>query len=299
MKTSPSRRSFIRKSSLALGSLALSFPAWAKPVRNIGVQLYTFMGIIDQDVEGTLKKVAALGFKDIESAFSLKGGYYGLKPKEFKSLLTGMGLAWRSHHALGTPFVPPPDMKLPFDVKKMRSLKENRQELVDEVAEGGVPYLTCANIAIGSGDEIKKSIDILNMTGEACKKAGLTLTYHNHDAEFKPVDGVVPYTLFLAQLSKDIKMELDLAWATKAGVDPVKLFQENPGRFPLWHVKDIDQELKNVLPVGEGTIDFKRIFDKAKTAGLKYCFVEHDMPKDALASVTSSINYLKTKILNR
>jgi Sugar phosphate isomerases/epimerases len=100
---------------------------------------------------------------------------------------------------------------------------------------------------------------------------------------------------FLSQTK--MQMELDLAWATKGGKDPVELFKQHPGRFPLWHVKDLDKEFKTVLPVGEGTIDFKRIFAAADTSGMKHFFVEHDMPKDALASITSSYNYL-SKLLS-
>jgi sugar phosphate isomerase/epimerase len=92
-------------------------------------------------------------------------------------------------------------------------------------------------------------------------------------------------------------MELDLCWATKAGVDPVALFNAHPGRFPLWHVKDIDKDMKGPLPVGRGIVDFKRIFAAAKVAGMKHFFVEHDMPADAIASITTSYNNL-TKLLN-
>lgn len=93
----------------------------------------------------------------------------------------------------------------------MRTLKDNHQELVDEVAEGGIKYLVCASIDIKTGDAVKSSVEILNRASEACKKAGLTLCYHNHDAEFKSVDGLVPYDVFLTDLNKDVKMELDLA----------------------------------------------------------------------------------------
>jgi sugar phosphate isomerase/epimerase len=222
----------------------------------------------------------------------MKGGYYGLKPKEFAQIAKDLGLGWRSHHVMGTPFVPPPDVKIPEGFPKMRTLKDNYQELVDEAAEGGVKYLVCATIDIKTGDAVKSSIEILSKAGEACKKAGLTLAYHNHDAEFKTVDGIVPYDLFLSQLNKDIKMELDLAWVSKAGLDPVELFKKNPGRFPLWHVKDFDKEYKTLMPVGSGVIDFKRIFDNAKLAGLVHPFVEHDMPPNAMESITSSIKYL-------
>jgi sugar phosphate isomerase/epimerase len=263
----------------------------------MGLQLFTFFNEIDNDVEGTLKKIAAVGYKEIESAFSKKGGYYGMKPKEFAKLLKDMGMSWKSHHVLGAPFKMPPGAKMPngadgkpITIPPMRNLRDNMQELVDEAAEGGVDYLVCANTPISTMDEIKSSIDVLNKTDEGCKKAKIGFAYHNHDAEFRAVEGQIPYELFLSQTK--MQMELDLAWATKGGKDPVELFKQNPGRFPLWHVKDLDAKREVILPVGEGTIDYKRIFDAASTSGMKHFFVEHDMPKDALASITSSFNYL-------
>ena len=176
----------------------------------------------------------------------------------------------------------------------MRNLTENMQQLVDEAAEAKVEFLVCANTPINTADDIKASVEVLNKTDETCKKAGIGFAYHNHDAEFREVEGQLPYQAFLTQTK--IKMELDLAWATKGGKDPVDLFKEYPGRFPLWHVKDLDAKKEIVLPVGSGTIDYKRIFDAASTAGMRHFFVEHDMPADALASITASYNYL-TKVL--
>jgi len=183
----------------------------------------------------------------------------------------------------------------PIEFPPMRNLKENMQELVDEVAEAGIPYLVCANIPTKTSDDVKSSIEILNKTGDACKKANMTLAYHNHTEEFEKPEGATEtaYDSFLSQLSPDIKMELDLCWATKAGVDPVELFKKHPGRFELWHVKDLDKDKNGPAPVGEGIIDFKRIFVNADVAGMKHFFVEHDMPKDAYASITTSYNNLK------
>ena len=286
---------FLRNNALA---------SWTHSPKDIamGLQLFTFFDEIDNDVQGTLKKIAAIGYKEIESAFSKKGGYYGMKPKEFASYLKDIGMTWKSHHVLGAPFKMPPGVKppagpdgKPITLPRMRNLRDNMQELVDEIAEGGVPYLVCANTPIYTLDDIKASIDTLNKTDEACKKAGITFAYHNHDAEFRAVEGQIPYDMFLSQTK--MNMELDLAWATKGGKDPVELFKQHPGRFPLWHVKDLDKEFKTILPVGEGSIDFKRIFAAADTAGMKHFFVEHDMPKDATASITSSYNYL-SKLLS-
>ncbi|HXB08868.1 MAG TPA: sugar phosphate isomerase/epimerase [Puia sp.] len=315
------RRAFLKLTGAAFGTLAIGKQAQAfltrtatgrsavnKALHPIGLQLFTFFTTIDADVPGTLKKIAAIGYKEIESAFSMKGGYYGMKPKEFARLVKDTGMSWQSHHVLGAPFKMPANAKplldangQPIKFPPMRSLKENRQQLVDEAAEGGVPYLVCANIPTHTGDEIKSSIEILNLTGEACKKAGITLCYHNHTEEFEKIDGTkdtdTAYAIFLKELHPDIKMELDLCWATKAGVDPVELFKAHPGRFPLWHVKDLDQKREGPAPVGTGVVDFKRIFANAGTAGMKHFFVEHDMPKDAFASITTSYNNL-TKLLS-
>ncbi|MEJ7683250.1 MAG: sugar phosphate isomerase/epimerase [Segetibacter sp.] len=176
----------------------------------------------------------------------------------------------------------------------MLNLRDNYQELVDEAAEGGVEYLVCANTPISTMDDIKSSITVLNKTGELAKKAGLQFAYHNHDAEFRAVEGKIPYDLFLSQTNPDVvKMELDLAWAVKGGTDPVELFKKQPGRFPLWHVKDLDKERNVILPLGEGTIDFKPIFNAASIAGMKYIFIEHDMPADPFKSIETSIKNLK------
>ena len=293
------RRTFIRQAAGTTGALAFLSNASARELpppamRPVGIQLYTLFGVIEQDVPGYLKKIAGFGYTELESAFSRLPGYYGMSPKEFKALAEQHGLHWKSHHVLGTPFVPPPGMTIPPNMPKMRSLKDNQSELVAEAAEGGVKYLVCANINISSADNVKSSIEILNKTGEECKKAGLILAYHNHDAEFKTVEGVVPYDEFLSRISPDVKMELDLAWVAKAGVDPVEIFKKAPGRFPIWHVKDFDKDFKTLMPVGKGVIDFKRIFENASLAGLDIPFVEHDNPPNAMESIESSITYLKT-----
>ncbi|HVW97045.1 MAG TPA: sugar phosphate isomerase/epimerase [Mucilaginibacter sp.] len=299
------RRKFLRDTStLVLGGMALSgkassFFSGAAP-HPVGLQLFTFFGIIDEDVKGTLTKIAGVGYKEIESAFSKKGGYYGMKPKGFKAMVNDLGMSWKSHHVIGAPFKLPKGYKMPkgpdgkpMVIPPMLNLRDNMQQLVDEAAEGGIQYLVCANAPTGTLEEIKSTISILNKTGEAAKKAGLQFAYHNHDMEFKTVEGKVPYHLLLTETHPDhVKMELDLAWAVKGGQDPVQMFKDHPGRFPLWHVKDLDASRNNILPVGSGTIDFKRIFANGSESGMKHFFVEHDMPKDAYASIKSSYSYL-------
>ena len=295
------RREFMKRSgALALGGMVLPHLSGAeellvKKSHSVGVQLFTVMRQISEDLNGTLKKIADIGFTDIESAFSFNGPYYGNKPKDLKKLIESMGMKWRAHHVLGAPFTPPPGATM--NIPKMDTLRDSHQKLVDEAAEGEVKYLVCANTPIKTLDEIKASIEVLNKTGEACKKVGITLAYHNHDAEFKAVEGVIPYDLFLSTTTPDIKMELDLAWAIKAGIDPVQLFKKNKGRFPLWHVKDLSKDAQMPVEVGNGTLDFKPIFAAAKESGMEYFFVEQDGAPSPIENLTTSFTNLK-KILS-
>ena len=309
------RRNFIKHTgALALGSLVFSDRVLAalNPQKNhaVGLQLFTLFTTIDKDVPGTLKQVAGAGYKEIESAFSFKGGFYGLKPKEFAALAKASGVNWVSHHTSGAPFkMPPGGFKMPgadtskgpapaFKLPPMKNLKENYQEIIDEVAEGGLKFLVCASIPLGTGDEVKEAVVILNKAGEAAKKSGITLCYHNHTHEFENVDGLVPYDVLLSQTTPDtLKFELDLGWATVAGADPVALFAKNPGRFPLWHVKDIDAATKKPTEIGTGIVDFKRIFAAAKSAGLEHFFVEQDGAPDPIKNITTSYKNITTKIL--
>lgn len=290
--------------SVLLGSSAKAFFKPVSPTHAVGLQLYTLFPKMDDDVEGSLKKIASIGYKEIESAYSKKPGFYGMKPKEFKSFLEGLGLTWTSHHVLGAPFKMPANAKpmldasgKPLQFPKLRNLRENMQEMVDEIAEAGVPFMVCANTPFETSDELKTSIETLNKAGEACKKAGVQFCYHNHDREFAKLDGKVIYDTMLSELDPDnVKMELDLCWVTKAGIDPVALFKKHPGRFPLWHVKDLSADRSGPAPVGTGVVDFKRIFANADSAGMKHFFVEHDMPADAFASITTSFGNIE-KIL--
>ena len=326
-----SRRRFLHNAgALTLGGLLLprlspahNFFAGATKYP-VGIQLFTLFGSMNDDPKGTLEKVAAVGYQEVESAFSLRGGYYGYSAKDFKALVESMGMKWRAHHAGGAPFKPrpmpanapaaggPPPGSAPaqprpaMDFSKMPpmlNLRDNYQQLVDQAAEGGLSYLVCASTPVATLDEIQRSIEVFQKTGEAAKKAGIGFAYHNHATEFDAVEGTgatgpkTPYELILSQTDKDlVKMELDLAWAVKAGKDPVALFREQPGRFPLWHVKDIKGDRKTITEVGNGIVDFKAAFAAAKTAGLTYFFVEQDMAPDPIANITTSYTNLK-KIL--
>jgi hypothetical protein len=295
-----SRRKFLKESgAIALAGLMIPRISGAFSrfsffgTKPIGIQLYSVNKFIGDDPKGLFKKIADIGFKDIETAFSQKGYYYGMKPGELKVVFKDLGVNWISQHVMGAPFKPRTQQPAsnagqqpaaqnqggmkPGNFPTFVTLADGYQQLVDEAAEGGVEYLVCASTPISTLDEIKSSIDVFNKTAEACKKAGIQFVYHNHVTEFDLVEGKRPFDLILSQTDKDlVKMELDLAWATKAKQDPLELFKGNPGRFPLWHVKDYDMTNNKITEVGNGSVDFKRIFTGAETAGMKHFFYEQD-----------------------
>ncbi|WP_026462635.1 sugar phosphate isomerase/epimerase family protein [Adhaeribacter aquaticus] len=287
------RREFLwQTGALAAGGLLVPQFLNAASREPIGLQLYTVRSLLEQDLKGTLQKVADIGFKNMESAAGSKGHYYGLKPKEFSKMLKDMGMKLRSSH-----------VKVGYNAgsnkPKNETLTYDLQKLVDMAAEAGQDYLTCAYLDPHERtklDDYKSHIELFNRAGEACKKAGIKFAYHNHDFEFVPMDGQVPYDLLLSQTDKDlVKMELDLYWVIKIGKDPLELFRNHPGRFAMWHVKDIDRTEKRFFTeVGNGTIDFKPIFAASKTAGMKYYFVEQDItPGNPMDSITTSYRNLK------
>jgi sugar phosphate isomerase/epimerase len=152
----------------------------------------------------------------------------------------------------------------------------------------------------GTLDHYKKIAGDLDKGGEVCKKAGIQLCYHNHDFEFIQEDGKYPYETLLANTDKDlVKMEMDMYWVTKAKQDPIALINEHPGRFPLWHIKDMNNKPDQMFTeVGNGIINFKEIFKHAGKAGMKYFFVEQDIcPGDPFVSIAESYNYIKSNLV--
>lgn len=309
------RRKFIQSGAIAFSSLLLAKYVNAgifsdkKIVQPIGLQLYTLGDLMITDPKGTLEKLAGIGYKEVETASSQKGNFYGFKPKELAAMIKDAGMNWRSAHVGGVPFNRDQVMKMaktPEDKARMEkmlerfknmpkslNLKDNYQELADAAAEGGISYLVCSSIPVSTLDEMKTAVDVFSKAGEACKKVGVQFAYHNHTSEFDLVEGHRAFDYILDNTDKDlVKMELDLAWATKAKQDPVALFKLHPGRYPLWHVKDLDKVTMNPAEVGTGIVDFKRIFANAKESGMKYCFVEQDGAPQPLQNVTNSYNYL-------
>lgn len=264
-----SRRRLLGLSAAGLGLLAAN-PAtlWAKSESsaNVGVQLYTLRDMMAKSVPETLKLVAGIGYKEVEFA-----GFFDQKPADLRKILDGEGLSAPSGH------VPLKTLQDDFESALEAALILDHKYVV-------VPYLDEKQRG-DSIDVYKKLAAQFNIWGEKCQKAGLRLAYHNHDFEFAAVDDQIPYDILLAETDpKHVWMELDLFWTVKAQQDPLKIFQAHPGRFPLWHLKDMDSDGK-FADIGDGVIDFRKIYTGAAVAGLEHGFVEHDAPVDAARTI--------------
>mgnify|MGYP001014080782 CR=1 FL=1 len=287
-----SRKSFIKSSGLLLAAPFLSKFDIAMPAPSkIGLQLYTLRDEISKDLEGTLRKVANIGYKEVELFGYGDGKFFGKSPKELKTLLAKYNLKPVSgHYGAGVE-----------NKKAKGTLSNDWERAIDDAAEVGQKFAVCAYLTDNerkSIDDYKRYVDLFNKAGETAKKAGIQFAYHNHDFEFFNLNGELPYDYIAGKTDpKLVKLELDLYWVVKAGLDPLQLFKQYPGRFPLWHVKDMDKSDKSFAAVGTGSIDFKKIFASRKLAGLSNFFVEQDVAKepvfDAIKTSFKNVKALK------
>jgi sugar phosphate isomerase/epimerase len=238
----------------------------------IGLQLYTVRDLMQKSVENTLRQVAAIGYREVEFA-----GLFDKSPKNVAKWLKANKLTSPSSH-------------IPLE-----RLKSNLQGVVDECQTLGNSYIVCPYVderIRKSADDWRKIAADLNRIGESLNRVGLKFAYHNHDFEFKPLGNEIGYDILLGQCDpKYVKMEMDLFWITKGGKDPLAYFAKWPGRFPLVHVKDMSGA-GAMVNVGEGRIDWNRIFAKRREAGIEHFFVEHDQPKSPLEDIKVSYTYL-------
>lgn len=291
------RRSFIKSTTLASAGLFI-VPSFSKfKTSYIGLQLYTVRDAMQKDPEGTLAKVAQIGYNSVEAAtYTGTEKFYGMDAKTFADVLKKNNLIIpSSHYRLGQEKINGQDTQ--------GTLLHDWDKAVEDAHTAGIKYMVCAYLSAeerGDIDHYKQLAEQFNKAAETCKKAGIQFCYHNHDFEFVEQSGQLPFDVLLNNTDSDlVKMELDLYWATKAKHDPIVLFEQHPGRFPLWHVKDMDNTpQQSFTEVGNGVIDFKKIFKQADKAGLKYFFVEQDKcPGSPFDSIVKSYDYIKKNLV--
>ncbi len=288
--TTMNRRTFL--TVLAAAALAAR-QTTAASIRRVGLQLYTVRVALEKDFDGTLAKIAAIGYKEVEFA-----GYFGRTPQQVRDALKANGLTSPAAHV---------DYPIVSDPAKWA-------QTLDAAATMGQTFLvnpwTDESVRSQSGFW-QRAADVYNAAGASAKKQGIQFCYHNHNFEFSPradLGGKLPFDYLLDTCDPSlVKIELDLCWIAAAGKDPLDYFHRQPGRFPLVHVKGLRRVpaptgdtpvpiatvLQELTDVGhEDVIDWKRIFARAKAAGIEHYFVEHDNPQDAFASLKASYDYL-------
>ncbi|AHG89467.1 Xylose isomerase domain-containing protein TIM barrel [Gemmatirosa kalamazoonensis] len=300
-----SRRNFLATTGAAAAGLALgcrSAGTVTAPVRRdrIGVQLYTVRDQMEKDFTGTLQRVAQIGYKEVEFA-----GYFNHSPADVRALLDRLGLTAPSSH-IGL------DLLQKDLAGQIQSARTIGHEFIT------IPALMEAFMGRPiDADFWKRTAAEFNRIAKALQPEGIGFAYHNHSFEFeKLADGRTGYDVLLAETDPAlVKFELDLFWATFAGQDPVAMFHRSPGRYAMWHVKDMRgvdearrqaatatgsamQKMQGAMPrlaaVGTGEIDFRRIFAEASTAGLRHFFVEND----AAPNTASSLGDIETSFQN-
>ena len=241
-------------------------------IDHVGLQLYTLRNEMAADFDAVLAKVAELGYREMEFA-----GYYDRSADEVRQALSNNGLVSPASHI------------------RLSAIRENLAAEIEFAAALGQRFLVVPNLPENERglDDYRRHAETLNGAGEACRRAGLKMGYHNHGFEFETTDGRIPYDILLEETDPDlVDMELDLYWIINAGADPSAYFAAHPGRFSMLHVKDRTAD-GAMVDVGGGAIDFAGIFAHAETAGFRHYFVEHDNPGDGFASVANSIRHLR------
>lgn len=282
------RRGFLGKTGIALGAAIASENVWAAGKLAwpgpIGLELYTVRDLFARDPAGTLKQVAAVGYKEVEIG-------PGVKPGDLNAALRAAGLAAPSGY-----FEPPRDAD---DWKK-----------TVEMAHGyHLAYMTVGDNPSLDAEAWKRRAGLFNECGRLSLAAGIQFCYHAHFREFATVGDTCGYDILLTRCDpKLLKMEMDIFWVTYAGKDPLPYWRRYPGRFPLLHIKDMRKDIEihsqedpspggpnPFVPVGQGRIDWRRIFEHVHEAGAKHIFVEQDQcDTPPLEAIKTSFDYLKS-----
>lgn len=299
------RRVFLQQTGIAALAALLSPAAISSALaatngiggmNKVGIQLFTLRTLLQKDVKSVIQQLGTIGYNQVETYYGYPGayaaeGFWGLDAKAFKALLKNNNLTSPSGHYNCTAFLE----------------KDGNEEVlkshIETAAMAGQKYFVIPGLPTnirqsGTLDDYKAMAAKFNRAAELCKSHQLKLAYHNHNFEFKDQgNGVTGYHILTTETDPSlVKFELDIFWAINAGLDPLEMFKKHPGRYAMWHVKDMDKSDKNVYTeVGTGSIDYKQIFKNMKASGLEYLFIEQDMIKiDPYESVTQSLNYVKS-----
>jgi sugar phosphate isomerase/epimerase len=257
----------------------------------MGLQLFSIRRPLTEDLHGTIRKVAAVGYEDSETyGYNPENvAYYGLKAADFKKLLSDHGMITTSGHY---------DFAQYFD-KSDDEMRRYTDQCIEGALILGQRYITWPWLDPNSRsiEKFKMLTGKLNRIGEQVTKAGLGFAYHHHDFEFIDHNGENGYDIVMRETDpKLVKLQMDLYWVMHSSkLSPAQLIDRQPGRFVMWHIKDMDKVSRDYSELGNGSIDFTTILPHASRAGLQYYYIEQggNFARDPLQSVTDSAAYFK------
>jgi sugar phosphate isomerase/epimerase len=292
------RRNFIRESGAIISGATLigssGFTMGKVKKYKMGLQLFTVRDAMSRDAAGTLKIISSLQYEDLETYGydAERNYYYGFKAADFRKKLEDNQLTTTTGHY---------DLFLYVD-KPLDSLKHYVDQCITGAQALGQKYITWPWLDPQSRtiDKFKVVAERLNIIGEQVGKAGLGLAYHNHDFEFIDHAGKNGYDIIMSETDASlVKLQIDLYWAVHSSkLTPHELFTKQPGRFVMWHIKDMDKKTRDYTELGNGSIDYIPILPDASLAGLEYYFIEQggNFFKDSIQSITDSAAFMKKNL---
>ena len=245
------------------------------PPRPIGIQLYTMRRLLPGNFDGTLHELAEIGYREVEFA-----GYFNRTPAAVRHAVTRAGLTAPSAH---------------LDFAR---LDDRWERAVADTVEAGHSWAVIAWIPVEwrrTLDDWHRFAERMNTAGALAKQAGIQLAYHNHDFEFVPLGGVVPFGILVEETDPALVwFEMDLYWCSRAEQHPEEWFGRSPGRYRMVHVKDLDRTPeKGMADPGKGVLDYPALLKAAGDAGVQHWFVEHDNPASPMGTARAGYEYLK------
>lgn len=265
------------------------------PRYKMGLQLFSVRDAMARDVSGTLQRIADLGYQEVET-YGLEPetlDYYGMPAREFAARLRDHGLSTPSGH---------------YDLNHFATASDaDLYGYVDRCIEGarllGQRYVTWPIVdpALRTLDQFRRMVARFNGIGERMAKGGVRFAFHNNGFEFVEVNGRAPYDLVLEETDPDlVKLQIDLYWLSyDSNRPPREWFERAPGRFVMWHIKDMHKVSRDYTELGNGTIDYTRIWPDAVFSGMEHVFVEQggNYTRDSLQSAADSAAYVKRYLM--
>ncbi len=290
------RRTFVKLGGAACAASLVPFSC-VNPTTTqakMGLQLYTVRDAMERDVLGTLKALKAMGYTNFESyGYDVTSQtYYGMSPEQFKDMLIELELKTNSGHY--------------GFADHLWSSKEDLLAYTDSCIEGasrlGDEFLVWPRVreADRNPEGFKKLVEQLSIIGERTSTAGMGFAYHNFGYEFARYEEFMPYEYIIQQTDPaHVQLEVDFYWVSRAGVfTPKEIIELAPGRYPLWHIKDMDKVTQDYTELGNGSIDYTTLMPDPERAGLKHHYIEQggNFAKDSMSSVAQSAAYFQKEL---